>query len=272
MATCQGTKDVVKRARILSLSIVAAIAARPAWSAMMDRGAGKPPEPSHCRIIEEAARANLLPVGLLTRLLWTESRFQADALSPKGAQGVAQFMPGTADERGLSDPFDPAKAIPQAARFLADLRRRFDNTGLAIAAYNAGSKRVSDWLASTGSLPKETENFVFAVTGHSPTEWVAITANQLPAETQSCLALSTALAAHGEGYSRLLRSVEHARPVLPVPKSPYANSQLVQESSASSSQYYIGYGKPDRARDPYGSNSQYYIGYRNSDGTSRDGK
>jgi hypothetical protein len=275
------TKGVTMRTGVLSLSIVAAIAATPAWAGMMGRGAGEPLEQSRCRIIEEAARANLLPVGLLTRLLWTESHFQADALSPKGARGVAQFMPGTADERGLSDPFDPAEAIPQAARLLADLDRRFENTGLAIAAYNAGSKRVSDWLASTGSLPNETQKFVLAVTGRSPAEWGAIRGYRLPADTQSCLALSTSLAAY---------PFKHARQAYPGYSSPYGNSDGLRESSGrnsqyyigyhkpgshhpygSNSQYYIGYREPDRSRDPYGLNSQYYIGYRNSDGSNRDG-
>jgi soluble lytic murein transglycosylase-like protein len=184
------------RTEILSLSTAAAIAATPAWAGMMERGAGVSAERSHCRIIEEAARTNRLPVSLLTRLLWTESHFQADALSPKGARGIAQFMPATADERGLSNPFDPAEAIPQAARLVADLDRRFENSGLAIAAYNAGSKRVSDWLTNTEALPKETQNYVLAVTGHSLEEWGAIRGYRLPVEAQSCLALSTSLASH----------------------------------------------------------------------------
>jgi len=250
------------RTEILSLGIVAAIAATPAGAGMMDRRVGEPWQQSRCRVIEEAAGANLLPVGLLTRLLWAESRLQADAVSPKGARGVAQFMPGTADERGLLDPFDPVKAIPQAARLLADLNHRFKNTGLAVAAYNAGSKRVSDWLASTAALPKETQNFVFTVTGHSPEEWVGTGKFPLPAETQSCLDLAASLPTHrinnGEGYSRSQRSANE-------------NSNRSQESSTLVSQYYIGYGTPDRWRNPRGLSSQYYIGYRNSDGSSRDG-
>ena len=52
--------------------------------------------------------------------------------------GVAQFMSGTASERGLADPFDPATAIPASAKLLAELARRFGNLGLSAAAYNAG--------------------------------------------------------------------------------------------------------------------------------------
>src|SRR5262245_54127729 len=60
-----------------------------------------------CRLIENAARANRLPVGFVTRLIWRESSFRTRVVSSAGAQGIAQFMPQTAVERGLSDPFDP---------------------------------------------------------------------------------------------------------------------------------------------------------------------
>ena len=93
---------------------------------------------------------NRLPAEFLTRLIWRESSFRAGAVSPAGARGIAQFMPGTAQERGLADPFDPEQAIPKAAHLLADLRRRFGNLGIAAAAYNAGPARVGDWLRGGG--------------------------------------------------------------------------------------------------------------------------
>ena len=65
-----------------------------------------------CTLIETAATDNGLPVGFFTRLIWKESRFRHDAVSPKGAQGIAQFMPGTALERGLDDPFDARSGDP----------------------------------------------------------------------------------------------------------------------------------------------------------------
>jgi hypothetical protein len=121
-----------------------------------------------CRIIENAAHSNGLSVALLTRLVWRESRFRAGAVSPAGAQGIAQFMPETAEERGLADPFDPEQAIPKAARLLADLARQFGNIGLAAAAYNAGPARVSAWLASGSRLPRETWLYVVAATAWAP--------------------------------------------------------------------------------------------------------
>lgn len=124
-----------------------------------------------CRALSEAADANGLPVGFFARLIWTESRFRQRAVSPVGAQGVAQFMPATAVEYGLADPFDPLQALPASARFLRKLRDQFGNLGLAAAAYNAGGGRVQDWLARKKPLPAETQNYVRAVTGHDAETW-----------------------------------------------------------------------------------------------------
>ena len=93
------------------------------------------------------------------------------AVSPKGAQGIAQFMPRTADWRGLNNPFDVSAALKASANYLRDLRSRFGNLGLAAAAYNAGPQRVQDWLSGRGGLPKETRHYVQIVTGHSVEEW-----------------------------------------------------------------------------------------------------
>src|SRR5947209_5129032 len=93
-----------------------------------------PPHADLCRMVERAAAARQLPVDYLARLLWTESRFDPAATSPAGAQGIAQFMPGTAAEEGLADPRDPAASIDHAAGFLAKLHGNFGNLGLAAAA------------------------------------------------------------------------------------------------------------------------------------------
>src|SRR6516165_11145197 len=127
---------------------------------------------SICLMDEAAARANNLPAEFFARIIWQESRFQSDAVGPmtrRGtrAQGIAQFMPGTAAERNLLDPFDPVQALPKAAEFLQELRSKFGNLGLAAAAYNAGPQRVRDWLRGSRTLPNETRNYVYAVTGVS---------------------------------------------------------------------------------------------------------
>lgn len=118
-----------------------------------------------CTEIAKAAETHDLPKPFFARLIWKESRFDIRAISPVGAQGIAQFMPATAKIRGLADPFDPLQAIPASASFLADLRREFGNLGLAAAAYNSGGGRVSRWLARRGGLPAETRDYVLSITG-----------------------------------------------------------------------------------------------------------
>ena len=130
-----------------------------------------------CLMIESAAKANDLPLEFFARVIWQESRFKSDAIGPvtrngQRAQGIAQFMPGTASERRLLDPFDPVQALPKSAEFLNELRNQFGNLGLAAAAYNAGPRRVQEWLASTGYMPQETRNYVVAITGTSVDDWV----------------------------------------------------------------------------------------------------
>jgi hypothetical protein len=135
-----------------------------------------------CLMIESAARAEDLPLEFFARVIWQESRFQADAVGPvtrsgQRAQGIAQFMPGTASERRLLDPFDPVQALPKSAEFLNELRGQFGNLGLAAAAYNAGPRRVQEWLAGSGGLPQETRNYVAAITGTTVDEWAAARKN-----------------------------------------------------------------------------------------------
>lgn len=126
-----------------------------------------------CLRIEAAAKERNLPPAFFARLIWQESRFNPRAVSPKGASGIAQFMPGTAKDRGLEDPFDPRSALPASAHYLSDLRDEFGNVGLAAAAYNAGPNRVARWRAGKSRLPAETQNFVAIITGYSATDWNA---------------------------------------------------------------------------------------------------
>lgn len=152
-----------------------------------------------CELIEASATEHEIPVGFFTRLLWKESRFRGDAVSPKGAQGIAQFMPGTAAERGLDDPFDAETAIPASASLLSDLNQRFGNLGLAAAAYNAGADRVSGWLEDDGSLPFETQDYVLTITGLPAETWADVDdVPELPAEpadAKDCVSLAALLKA-----------------------------------------------------------------------------
>jgi hypothetical protein len=154
-----------------------------------------------CLMIESAARAQGLPLEFFARVIWQESRFQSDAVGPvtrsgQRAQGIAQFMPGTASERQLLDPFDPVQALPKSAEFLSELRDQFGNLGLAAAAYNAGPHRVQEWLAGSGYMPQQTRNYVVAITGTTVDDWAAAGKNAkmpAPAPNGSCRELMALL-------------------------------------------------------------------------------
>jgi len=107
-------------------------------------------------------RAYQLPAGLLAAVAQTESGGNAGAVSPAGAQGLMQLMPGTA--RGLGvDPWNPAQAVQGAAQLLSGYLHRFGSMPLALAAYNAGPGAVEQY----GGVPpyRETQNYVTKITG-----------------------------------------------------------------------------------------------------------
>jgi hypothetical protein len=172
----------------------------PGPAAAQERPAAAPaaaPPASHattdslCLLLESAASANDLPLEFFVRLIWKESRFVPDAVGPptrsgQRARGIAQFMPGTAAERGLLDPLDPIAALPKSAELLRDLRGAFGNLGLAAAAYNAGPRRVREWLAGTGGMPAQTRDYVAAITGRAVEDWRDAKADAAPSGASSC--------------------------------------------------------------------------------------
>src|SRR5689334_2455666 len=187
MPTGLPSRTLIGLAAVLLVSPVSAQDAEPPryTRPSVEELAVQPPRPgeresdtreSICLIIESAARESNLPLEFFARVIWQESRFRPDAVGPmtrrgQRAQGIAQFMPGTAGERGLLDPFNPVQALPKSAEFLAELREQFGNLGLAAAAYNAGPRRVQEWLAGSGGMPSETRNYVYAITGSSVEDW-----------------------------------------------------------------------------------------------------
>lgn len=126
-----------------------------------------------CETAVQVAQANNLPAPFFTRLIEQESGFNPHVVSSAGAQGIAQFMPQTAASRGLADPFEPLSALAASGKFLAELVGQFGNLGLAAAAYNAGPKRVQDWIAKRATLPAETRNYVRTITGRVAEAWAA---------------------------------------------------------------------------------------------------
>lgn len=124
-----------------------------------------------CDALAAAAEETGLPPSFFARLIWQESRFRQRVVSHAGARGVAQFMPGTAVQFGLHNPFDPIASVAASGRFLRELFQQFGNIGLAAAAYNAGPGRVQGWLAQRGNMPTETRNYVKIITGQPIEKW-----------------------------------------------------------------------------------------------------
>src|SRR5580700_2031377 len=180
------------------LAALCGVAALPCHAAP---GAMESLDQAVCRTIERSAQSAHLPVDFVTRVIWRESSFRA------GAEGIAQFMPTTAQARGLADPFDPEQAIPKAARLLADLRQRFGNLGIAAAAYNAGEARVANWLHGQGGLPAETRAYVRYVTRRNADEWIGSGSSRVgsaptveeTAEPPSCMTVTAELRRGGRG-------------------------------------------------------------------------
>ncbi|MGY1521835.1 lytic transglycosylase domain-containing protein [Luteimonas sp. A482] len=109
-----------------------------------------------------AAKATGVEDAWLRAVAHAESGFDAEALSPKGAQGVMQLMPETAAEYGVADPFDAAQSIRAGARHLRSLMRRYrDDRTLVLAAYNAGIGAVQ----RHGGVPPyaETQSYIVKV-------------------------------------------------------------------------------------------------------------
>ena len=113
--------------------------------------------------LARAAQRWNVSAGLLAAQLMAESNFNPFARSPAGAEGIAQFMPGTAQAMGLHDPFDAAASIDAQAHLMRDLLRQFGSVPLALAAYNAGPARV----AACGCVPPipETRGYVARILG-----------------------------------------------------------------------------------------------------------
>ena len=114
-------------------------------------------------MLSRAAQRWNVSATLLAAQLYAESGFNPFAVSSAGAQGIAQFMPGTAAAMGLDDPFDAAQAIDAQAHLMRDLLRQFADVSLALAAYNAGPAPV----AACGCVPPypETRGYVARILG-----------------------------------------------------------------------------------------------------------
>ena len=109
-------------------------------------------------LIQRAAQENGLDPEQLRALIGIESGGDPNALSPKGAMGMMQLMPGTAREMGVTDPNDPEQNIMGGAKYFRQQVDRFGDPDLAAAAYNAGPAAVQKY----GGVPpyRETQDYV----------------------------------------------------------------------------------------------------------------
>ena len=107
--------------------------------------AGKPAPPALDAAVRQIAAEQSLPPELLHSVIQVESNYNPFAVSPKGAQGLMQLMPGTAQRFGVKNSFDPKQNIEAGVRYLKFLQDTFQDDRLAIAAYNAGEKAVAKY-------------------------------------------------------------------------------------------------------------------------------
>lgn len=153
------------------------------------QAASSVPTPDQYRpLVDSAATSNGVNPETLARLLNQESGFKPNAVSPAGAQGIAQFMPATAKQYGVN-PNDPNSAIPGAAKYVSDLSKQFGgNEQFALAAYNWGPGNVQKWLASGSDparVPPETQNYVRSITGQPLTGGAMAQATPQPPPAQN---------------------------------------------------------------------------------------
>jgi soluble lytic murein transglycosylase-like protein len=185
--------DIARQMGLLAVAVVCVLAARPAMAQVLeigadgavtrfdgpsvftqdgaqaltpavDLGAGRTASVDVVRQqLSTAATAYALDPKLIEAVAWRESRFHTDALSPKGAVGVMQLMPGTARDLGV-DPHDPAQNIRGGALYLRRMLSEFGgDVRLAVAAYNAGPAAVR----KHGGVPPyaETQAYVTSILG-----------------------------------------------------------------------------------------------------------
>jgi soluble lytic murein transglycosylase-like protein len=150
------TPDAIRR--ILPEQSAATAAPVAGWNAITGTPLRAAPAAPYADLFSAASRRYGVSAALLSAVAKQESGYDARAVSPAGARGLMQLMPGTAKNLGVTDLFDPAQAVDGAARMLRDLTRRFGSTELALAAYNAGPGAVLKY----GGIPPypETQRYV----------------------------------------------------------------------------------------------------------------
>jgi soluble lytic murein transglycosylase-like protein len=160
----------------------AASARRLAAGTQQRRGATQSPLPSDRleRLVREAAERNRLDPALVKAVVGAESGGNPGAVSRKGALGLMQLIPTTAERFGVDNPFDPAQNVEGGARYLRSLLDRYNgNLDMSLAAYNAGetaverSGGVPNYRETRAYVRKVTDTYFQSDSGHSSTMWTA---------------------------------------------------------------------------------------------------
>lgn len=190
-----------------------------------------------CSAAATFAEANNLPVPFFANLIWQESGFKPHVVSPVGAQGIAQFMPRVAQAYGLENPFDPIHALATSAKFLNELLTQFGNLGLAAAAYNAGPKRVTDFVSKKRGLPTETRNYVKNITGAPAEQWAGMktkAADVRAPRHAPCIEVKEALIAQAKAKdeAKTLAKAENTQTKVAKGKAMVGSFQLASVESA----------------------------------------
>ena len=128
-------------------------------------------------LIQQAALSSGVPAHLIQSVIQVESSFREKVVSPKGAQGLMQLMPATAQRFGVQDAFDSRQNIRGGTQYLRWLYLRYQSWPLVLAAYNAGEQKVDRY----GGIPpyRETQNYVQKVLQH----YAELTREQVPVAT-----------------------------------------------------------------------------------------
>lgn len=153
-----GAGAVVAIGQVAKMAVPVAKIAPPAHSTSI---MAKTMPPQWKIVVTTIAKRHDLDPTLFEAVIWQESRWNPSALSPKGATGLAQLMPGTARQLGV-DPLDPVANLDGGAQYLKKMLDSFDgDVTLALAAYNAGPTRVLKHKA----IPPfaETQNYVASI-------------------------------------------------------------------------------------------------------------
>jgi soluble lytic murein transglycosylase-like protein len=168
------------------------------------------PETDLTEVVNEASGRYRLDPDLVNSVIKAESGFNARAVSPKGAQGLMQLMPGTASELGVSNVFDPQANVEGGTRYLRELLERYNfDLRKALAAYNAGPQRVEQF----GGIPPyyETRAYVARVVKDFNKKKIAQQKAALPSQQDSTTQRDARKASTVPNKARNSKSVTQAK-------------------------------------------------------------